>query len=85
MIGSLSMATDRIWDAVSRIVRIGAGVGILVANADGPEGTILGFYSPTTSVQAFGWDLAKGAIAILALWLIYRGIQPKRMITPSAV
>jgi hypothetical protein len=55
---------------------------ILFVNAQGPDGTVLGFYPPTASAQAFGFDLAKGTIAALAVWLIYRGIRPKNKTVP---
>ena len=54
------------------------GLFLLVANAmGGADGTFLGFYPPASS-QMIGFNIAKLAIAALALWCIYRGVRPQR-------
>ena len=39
--------------------------------------TFLGFYPPNNG-ERIGFDIAKLAIAALALWFIYRGVFPNR-------
>jgi len=61
-----------------RIALVLGGVFLLVANSSGGgEGTFLGFY-PLTNAESIGFNLSKFAIAVLALWFIYRGIRPRQ-------
>lgn len=62
---------------IKRIALVLGGLFILFGNSSGgADGTLLGFYLPNTP-QRIGFDLAKGAIAAVALYAIYRGIRPK--------
>jgi hypothetical protein len=56
---------------------VGGGFLLLANNGGGGEGTVLGFYPPDNA-QRLGYNLSKVLIAALALWIIYRGIRPKR-------
>lgn len=61
-----------------RIALIVGGAFLLLANSlGGEDGTFLALYPPA-SAERIGFDVAKLAVAALALWLIYRGIRPKR-------
>lgn len=56
-----------------RVLSVLCGAFLLLANnGAGDEGTVLGFYPPDSS-QRIGFDIAKLAIAALALWMIARG------------
>ncbi len=69
---------------LKRALLVIGGLFVLYANnGEGPPGTALGFYPPVSS-GTIGFDLAKAAIAGVALWAIYRGIRP-RASKPQAV
>lgn len=56
---------------------------LAIANSTGgEEGTFLGFYPPDKG-ERLGFDMAKVGILALAIWFVYRGIRPRRTVTPA--
>lgn len=71
-------------DIIRRIALVVGGLFLLVANnSGGGDGTFLGFY-PLASSEMVGYNISKLAIAALALWIIYRGVRPRRRLVESA-
>jgi hypothetical protein len=59
-----------------RVLRLAVGLGMIYWSAKSSPGKFLGFYAPTSSM-AVGYDLAHILWQAMAVWLIYRGINPK--------
>jgi hypothetical protein len=83
-----AISSRAMWPLIRRVLTVGAGLFILVANSGGEEGSFLGLY-PLDSAERIGWDVSKVAIALLGLWIIVRGIgilprrKPSEKVDPA--
>ena len=71
---------------VLRIAAILVAAFIIAANnLQQGEGTTLGFY-PLDSAERLGFDIAKGAIDVVAFFIVYRGFRTtgqRKKVEPS--